>query len=151
FGPRDFAQQLADEIELRLEPLGMKVELVTRYPTGEFGLQLPADTVVSPAVSLAAGKLAGRKPPFELLPPRLTQWQQLSSRYSSGRLRMAGAAAAVLLLLCAGVFLVQQWQLMRLRSQWFGMTRKTAELEKLTDQIHQYRPWFDESLRALTI
>src|SRR5262249_12313960 len=104
FGPRDLGQQLADEMELRLEPLGLKVELVSRYNPDEFGLQLPADSAVSPALSLAAARLAGRKAPFDLLPPRVRPWQQLAARYSSGRLRMASAGAAAALLIIAGAF-----------------------------------------------
>src|SRR2546426_6022394 len=64
FGPAPLAQQLADEMELRLEPMRLKVEMVTRYSPDEFGLQLPPSSVVSPALSLAAGYLAGRKAPF---------------------------------------------------------------------------------------
>src|SRR5262249_3311163 len=86
FGPRDLGQQLADEMELRLDALGLKVELVTRYAVGEFGLQLPQDVIVSPALSLAAAFLAGRGANFEFLPPRVTAWQQMATRYSSGKL-----------------------------------------------------------------
>jgi hypothetical protein len=151
FGPRDLSQQLADELELRLEPMGLKVELATRYSADEFGLQLPADTAVSAPLSLAAGLLAGRKPPFELLPPRVTAWQQMVTRYSSGKLRMAGAAAAALFVILASAFGYQQWQLASLRSQWLAMSPKVKELEGVTQQIRQYRPWFDNSMRALTI
>jgi hypothetical protein len=151
FGPPDLSQQLADEMELRLEPMGLKVELVTRYSANEFGLQLPADAAVSPALSLAAGRLAGRRTLFEFLPPRVTPWQQVAARYSSGKLRTAGAAAAAVLLVVGGLFLVQQWQLMRLQSQWSGITVRVKELEKVTQEIHQFRPWFDDSVRALTI
>ena len=31
------------------------------------------------------------------------------------------------------------------------MVAKVKDLENVTQQIHQYRPWFDESLRCLTI
>jgi hypothetical protein len=151
FGPRDLAQQLADEIELRLEPMGLKVETVSRYASDEFGLQLPPETQVSPAASLAACHLAGRRAPFELLPPRVTPWQQMVTRYSTGKFRMAGAAGSALLLIVAGAFLYQQWDLMRYRSRWKGMETRVKELENVTQQIHQYRPWFDESLRCLTI
>ena len=94
---------------------------------------------------LAAGAL------FEFLPPRVTAWQQATARYSSAKLRTAAAAAAVVLLLVGGLFLFQQWQLMRLRSQWKAMAPKVKELEKITQEIHQFRPWFDDSVRALTI
>jgi len=151
FGPRDLAQQLADEMELRFESMGLKVEVLTRYAANEFGVQLPVDTAVSPALSLAAARLVGRCSPFEFLPPRVTAWQQVAARYSSGRLRTVGAAAAVVLLLVGGLFGLQQWQLVRLRAQWGQMAPKVHELETVTQEIHQFRPWFDESFRALTI
>jgi hypothetical protein len=151
FGPRDLSQQLADEMELRLEPLGLKVELVSRYADNEFGLRLPADAAVSPALSLAAERLAGREALFEFLLPRVTAWQRVTARYSSGKLRTAGAAAAVVVVVVAGLFLVQQWQLMRLQSQWAAIAPKVKELEKITQDIHQFRPWFDDSVRVLSI
>jgi hypothetical protein len=55
FGPRDLAQQLADEIELRLEPMRLKVELVTKYAADEFGVHLPPEAAVSAAFSLRNG------------------------------------------------------------------------------------------------
>jgi hypothetical protein len=151
FGPRDLAQQLSDELELRLEHMGLKVEIVSRYAPGEFGLQLPLESAVSPALSLAASRLAGRKPPFEMLPPRVTAWQQLADRYSSGKLRMAGATGAAVALLVILAFVVQQIQLISLRSQWAGMAPKVKELQALQDQIRKYRPWYDETFRGLTL
>lgn len=151
FGPRDLAQQLADEMELRFEPAGLKVELVSKYAADEFGLQLPADAAVSSAFSLAAAFLAGRQSAFEFLPPKITPLQQLANRYASGRLRMAGAAAAALFLIFAALFGWQQWQLDKLRDQWDGMSPKVAELQKLQDQIRQFGPWFDDSIRGLSI
>src|SRR5258707_282706 len=122
FGPRDLAQQLADEMELRLEPSGLKVELVARYGGDEFGVEIPPDATISPAFSLAALQLAGPRAPFEFLPPRVTPLQQIARRYSSGKLRTAGAAAAAVVVIAGGLFLFQQWQLVRLRSQWTQIT-----------------------------
>src|SRR5689334_18500844 len=151
FGPRDLAQQLADEMELRFEPSGLKVELVARYAADEFGFHLPAEATVSPAFSLGAGLLAGRPTLFEFLPPKITPLQQLAKRYASGRLRMVGAAATVLLLLIIGLFGWQQWQLNHLRDEWRGMSGKVTELKNLQDQVRQFRPWFDEPIRGLSI
>ena len=151
FGPRDLAQQLADEMELRLEPLGLKVESVMRYGDHELGIQLPPDATVSAALSLAAARLAERRVTFEFLPPRVTAWQQLAARYSSGKLRMAGAAAAGVGLIVGAAFGFQQWQLVRLQSQWRGMASKVKALEMVQQQIRQYRPWYDENVRGLTI
>src|SRR5260370_274401 len=127
-------------MELRLEPLGLKVELVARYADHEFGAELPRDAVVSPALSLAAARLTGRPRVFEFLPPRVTAWQQIATRYSSGKLRLAGAAAAGVVLLAGAAFGFQQWQLVSLQSEWRKMSPKVSKLESVQQQIHQYRP-----------
>jgi hypothetical protein len=151
FGPRDLAQQLADEMELRLEAMGVKIEVVTRYAPAEFGLQLPSETPVSAALSLAAEKLAGRDTPLEFLPPRVTAWQQVTRRYSSGRLRWTAAAAGSVGVLVAGAFLYQQWQISRLSAQWTAMRLKVEDIKKVRQQTRQFTPWYDDSIRGLTI
>ena len=151
FGPRDLAQQLVDEMELRLDSTGLKVEPVTRYAANEFGVQLPLDAPVSPALSLAAGRLAARRASFEFLLPRITPWRQIATRYSSGPLRTALSAAAAVAVITGGLFFFQQCQLWRLQAQWAKMQSNVRQLESLQDQIRQYRPWYDESVRGLTI
>jgi hypothetical protein len=151
FGPHDLAQQLADEMELRFEPAGLGVELVTKYSPDEFGVQLPPDAPVSPAFSLAARLLAGQAPAFEFLPPKPTALQQIITKYSSGRLRSAGATAAGIIAIVGGLFLFQEIQLLWLHSQWAGMSAKVGELDGIQRQIQKYRPWFDESCRSLGI
>jgi hypothetical protein len=151
FGPRDLAQQLADEMELRLDAAGLKVEPVGGYAAGEFGIQLPLSASVSPAFSLAANHLAGRRPVFEFLLPKVTPFQQVAARYSSGKLRTAISAAAAAALAAGGLFFFQQCQLWRLESQWAKMQPTVRQLEGLQDQIRQYRPWFDETVRGLTL
>jgi hypothetical protein len=151
FGPRDLAQQLVDEMELRLDSAGLKVESVTRYAAAEFGVQLPPEAPVSPAFSLAAGWLAGRRALFEFLLPKVTPLQQLAARYSSGRLRTVISAAAAVALVAGGVFFVQQCQLWRLESQWAKIEPTKLQLDGMQDKIRQYRPWYDDSVRGLTI
>ena len=151
FGPRDLAQQLVDEMELRLDATGLKIESVARYAASEFGIQLPPDAPVSPAFSLAAGRLAGRRALFEFLLPKVTPLQQLAARYSSGRLRTVISAATAVALVAAGLFFFQQCQLWRLESQWAKIQPTVRQLEGVQDQIRQYRPWYDESVRGLTI
>jgi hypothetical protein len=151
FGPRDLAQQLLDEVELRLESLGLKAEIVTRYGPNEFGAHLPSDVPVSPAFSLAAEKLAGRPIPFEFLPPRVTPWQRLSARYASGKLRTILTAAGAVGLIVGSAFFYQQLQLWHLEAQTHRDAAKVKELTQIQSQISQYRPWFDETVRGLTI
>ena len=151
FGPRDLAQPLADEMELRFEPMGLKVEVVAAYAPNEFGVTLPPDAALSAAFSLAARWLTGQAPEFEFLPPKPTAWQQLNKKYSSGKLRSVGALAAGVVLLIGGFFAYQQFQLASLRSQWSKMSAEVRELENFQAQIRQYRPWFDDSYRSLSI
>jgi hypothetical protein len=151
FGPRELAQQLADEMELRFEPMGLQVEVVSAYAPDEFGVQLPPEAPVSVPFSLAAHLLVDQLPAFEFLPPKPTLIEQFATKYSSGRLRTIGAVAAGILALVGVLFFIQQIQLWRLRSQWSGMSAKVRELEAVQDQIRQYRPWFNDSFRDMAI
>lgn len=151
FGPRELAQQLATELQQRLAVMQLAVEVVTHYDAQEFGLQLPANAPVSAAFSLAAEKLAGRVTGFEFLPPKVSQWQQMMARYGTGKLRKAGAIAAGVVALVVGAFLVQQVFLWQLQSRWDGMKARVKELEVTQAKIKQYRPWYDESARSLSI
>ena len=129
FGPRELAQQLADEMELRFEPMGLNIEIAAAYSPDEFGVQLPPEASVSPAFSLAARLLAGQTPVFEFLPPKPTLIEQFAAKYSSGRLRTIGAMAAGIVAMVGGLFLFQEFELILLRSRWSAMSAKVGELQ----------------------
>ncbi len=151
FGEREQARKLVEELRPRFEPAGLHLEPVSVYPANEFGRTIPPDTMVSPAFSLAARQLAGLKNEFEFLPQKISAWQQINSKYASGKLRSAGTVAAVLVVLTVGLFAFQEWQLARLRSRWAGMSAKVNDLHGIQDQIQKYRPWYDDSFRYLGI
>jgi hypothetical protein len=151
FGPRDLAQQLADEMELRFEPMGLTVEVVSACKPDEFGVQLPPEAPVSAAFSLAGRLLVEQPPAFDFLPPKPTVLEQFAAKYSSGRLRTTGAIAAGVLVIVGGLFFVQQIQLWRLHSQWSAMEVKVAELQGVQDRIRQFQPWYDGTFRDLAI
>ncbi|NOS69060.1 MAG: hypothetical protein HOP33_03935 [Verrucomicrobia bacterium] len=151
FGSRDLAQQLADEIQLRFEAMDIEAEVFSKFNAGEFGVGIPAEAPVTTAFAIAARVLSGQGTRFEFLPPRVSAFQELTAKYATGKLRKAGAVAAGILLLVMGVFLIQQIQLWRLRSQWSDMKSKVGELDQMQANIRQYRPWFDESHRTLSI
>ena len=151
FGHGTLPEQLAADLQSRMQLLGIAVELVRNYNAADFGLTVPPDTTVSAAFSLAARRLAGQPSEYEFLPPKTSQWRQLTSRYSSRKLVYAGVVAGSLALLIGLAFLVQQWQLSRLRSRWESLAPRVAELENLQQQIRKFRPWFDDSLRSLSI
>lgn len=151
FGPRDLAQQLADELELRLEQLSLKVDVVKSYSPGEFGVQIPENAAVSPAFSFAAAFLAGDNAALEFLPPKIPAWQQFTSKYGKGKTRQAMAAAAAVLVILTGLFLFQQVQLMHWKSRWKAISAQVTELKGIQDKVQQYRPWYDRSFRGLDI
>ena len=151
FGLRELAQPLADELELRFEPVGIKVELVSAYAPDEFGLTLPVENSLSAAFSLAARFLVEQKPAFEFLPPKPNIIEQFVSKYSSGRLRTTGAVAAGIAAIIIGIFLFQQIQLWRLRSQWSHIAVKVGQLQAIQDNIRQYRSWYDGTFPNLAV
>ena len=151
FGQRELATQLADELELRFEPQGFSVEVVTAYAPDEFGVTLPPGASLSAAFSLAARSLMPQKPAFEFLPPKPTLLEQFARRYSSGRLRTVGLGAAAVLFLILALFLFQQFQLWRLNSQWKKIAVRVGELQKIQNNIVTYRPWYDDTFHNLSI
>jgi hypothetical protein len=151
FGPRELARQLADALEPRFAPLGLRIEVVAGYALDEFGGQLPVETSLSAAFSLAARVLTGQKPAFEFLPPKPNLIEQFAAKYSSGRLRTTGAVAAGVTAILLALFLFQQIQLWHYRSQWARMAVKVGELQTIQDNLRQYRSWYDGSFRNLAI
>ena len=104
FGPVALARRLADELELRFEPLGFRVEVVTGYAPGELGLILPPEASPTAAFSLAARCLAEQKPPFEFLPPKPNFLEVFAAKYASGRLRSVGLTVGAVLFLVIALF-----------------------------------------------
>lgn len=151
FGRGELTRRFVNDIRPRLELLGLKIELVERYPHDAFAKRLPPEAEVSPALSVAAGYLSGITSPLEFLPPKVKPWQQLTTRFSSKKLVWAGAAAGAVALLVGGAFLFQQWQLSRLQTKWAALAPRVTELEGMQQQIKKFRPWFDDSFRSLSI
>jgi len=151
FGPQDLARELVEELRPRVEAMEAKVELVSSYSAQEFGLPVPGGAAVTAALSMAARFLVGRAPVFEFLPPKITKWQQLTNRYSSGKLVWAGVSVGTVAFLVAAAFIVQQWQISSLQSKWKAMASEVGSLDDAQQQIRRFRPWFDHSLRSLAI
>ncbi len=151
FGPQHLARQLADEMELRFESMGLEVEVVAAYGPADFGGLVATEATVSAAFSLAARLLAEQPTVFEFQPPRVRAWQQMANRYASRRLRTALTAAGAVGLLAGGIFFYQQWQLWGLETQWGKLAPRYKELQDLKGMIAQYRPWDDERVTGLTI
>lgn len=151
FGEGEMVHRFGQDITPRLEAMGLQAEIVKSYGPNEFRSQPPPNTPVSPAFSIAARYVTGEKTEFEFLPPKVSAFQQLTSRFSSKKLVWVGATAGAAVLLIGGAVAVQAWQLARLRSQWSTIEPKVHELDDMQTQIRRFRPWFDDSFPSLTI
>lgn len=151
FGIGMAARQFVDQLTPRAKALGMTVEVVERYAENEFARKLPQHVEVSPAFSLAARYVANEPALFEFLPPRVSRWQQATTRLSARKLGWIGGAAAATAVLIGGAFLFQQWQLSRLGTRWTRLAPEVKDLEQIQQQIRKYRPWYDESFASLSI
>jgi hypothetical protein len=73
------------------------------------------------------------------------------SRYGTGKLRKLSLAAGSVVALVLIAFLIQQFMLWRLESRWAAIKTEVGKLEVVQDKIKQFRPWYDESARTLSI
>jgi hypothetical protein len=100
---------------------------------------------------VAARVLAGRPATLEFLPPKPSVFRQFLARHAQGPRRtvwtVAGAVTSVVVL----AFLVQQVQLSLQESRWAALSGKVRELERIQQDLRQFRPWTPESARGLAI
>jgi hypothetical protein len=88
---------------------------------------------------------------LEFLPPRPSRWAVLMERYSSKRLATAGFAVAGLAAIAVIAFAWQEFRRWSLRSEWAGMQAQVTALDAVQGRIREFRPWYDTSLRSLSI
>jgi hypothetical protein len=151
FGEADVTEALLPELEDSLKPIGLTVERGSLPQVAGLGA-LSADQAASPlAVALATRGLAGKASVFEFLPPKVSPWTQVTSRFSSARVLWTSATASGVALLIGGAFLWQYAQLASLQARWRLVGPRVREIEGLQQQIRRFRPWFDESPRSLAM
>jgi hypothetical protein len=150
FGRNETAVELVEGLQARAASMGLKMEHARDHAAEEYGIKIPSGTPISAALSVAVRRLAGERG-MEFLPPKISQWKQLSQRYSSGKLAYAGMGAGAVALIVVMMFLVQQIILWHWQSKWNGMEKRVTELTTVRDELRQYRPWYDESVRSLGI
>ena len=151
FGEGDLAEELYEQIRPRAEALGMRAQLVKEFAPLEFGVTLPAKTAASGALALAVRHLTGKPTGFEFLPPRVSKWKQFTEQHASKKLVYAAAILIFAAVVVAGMFGWQQWQLAKLNSQWDTMKVRVTQIDDMQGKIRKFRPWYDESFRALSI
>jgi hypothetical protein len=103
------------------------------------------------ALCLGTRILAGEPPRFEFLPPKLSPWAQVTSRFSSAKIVYTGAAAGLIVLLVIGAFGYQQWQLSSLDAKYKAIHSRVDEVDKMQQQTRKFRSWYDETVKSLRI
>src|SRR6185295_4190077 len=90
-------------------------------------------------------------PALEFLPPRPSQFALLMARYNSKRLATVGFAVGGAAVVALGLFAWQEYERWSLRSQWDAIAVDVKALDAVQARIDEFRPWYDESFRNLTI
>jgi len=146
FGPQALAEPLAGELSSRWAASGFRIKVGSPEVPG-----LPSQPAPGPSAVVAARVLAGRPAALEFLPPRPSVFRQFLARHAQGPRRtvwtVAGAVTAVVLL----AFLIQQVQLWLLESRWAALSGKVRELERIQQDLRQFRPWTPGAARGLAI
>jgi PAS domain-containing protein len=141
-GDETMCRQLAEKLTGWAKDEGLTV---TRSATSQ---QPVSDQM---AEQVAARWLASDGPEFEFLPPHPGRWAMIVARYNSKRLATVGFALGGVAVLALGFFAWQEYRRWSLRSEWDAMAVDVKALDVVQDRIREFRPWYDESFRNLTI
>jgi hypothetical protein len=141
-GDSAMARQLAESLSDWAKAAGLKI---TRGDLPEKSL------ATETTEKLAAHWLNVGGVEWEFLPPRPSRWSLMMARYSSKRLATAGFAVAALALLAAIAFGWQETRRWMLRSEWAGMQTQVTALDAVQAKIREFRPFYDTSLRSLSV
>jgi hypothetical protein len=77
--------------------------------------------------------------------------QQFLARHAQGQRRTVWTVAGGVGTLVGLFFLIQQIQLSLLESRWAGLSGKVRELDRIQQDLRQFRPWTPQSARGLAI
>ncbi len=150
-GPTPLAKAFAEALQPRLESLGATAELVSDLQPGSLPFRLPPQAPATPALAVAVLAAGGLPPHLDFLPPRVSAWREMAHRYSSRKLAWAGGAGGVLVALILILLLTQQFFLWRWQSRWDGIKAKVGQIEVMQREVRRYDPWFDGSVRSLSV
>ena len=141
-GDTKMAQQLAEILGDWARESGLTIE-VGSTPARTIGEEI--------AEQLAMRVLKEGVPALEFLPPRPSRWALMMARYNSKRLASTGFAAAAVAVVALLAFGWQEYRRWSLRTEWESMAVRVTELDGVLGRIREFRPWYDESFRNLTI
>ena len=150
-GGAEKGQKLTRELRAKAESWGLNVEWSPGMRGSQLDLAVPPTESFGIAASLAARVLAQGNIGSNFLPPRTSPWQEFIKKHSAKKLALLGAAAAFIAGGIGIAFAIQHFQLSTLSKKWSKLGPRVQQIEDLQSKIRQYRPWFDENYRSLTI
>lgn len=150
-GPSDLARSFAAALRDRAGTLGLRVDCIHELRTDGLPFRTPTRPPATPALATALLAAAGATPTLDFLPPRVSAWQQFAARHASRHVAMATAAGGGVLALAILLFLGQQFLLWRWQSRWESMRTTVTQLEGMQREVRRFEPWFDPSVRSLSI
>lgn len=146
YGPASQSEPLAEQLQARLAISGFKIRAHAPEVPG-----LPRQPAPTISAIIAARVLACGVASLEFLPPKPSVLQQFLVRHAQGPRRTVWTVTAAVTALVVLAFLVQQVQLTLLESRWARLSGKVRELERIQQDLRQYRPWTPASARGLAI
>jgi len=151
FGPSDQARAFASALASRSQVLGLHVELAPDLRREGLPFRLPTHPPASSALAVAVLSAAEIPSTLSFLPPRVSAWQQFAHKHSSRKVAWAAAAAGAAVAVAALCFFGQQLILWRWQSRWDAMKNRVTQLEGMQREVRRYEPWFDPSVRSLSV
>lgn len=152
FGNEQTTRPFITEIAPRLTAMGLRIEPMDRPADVVFESAPAPEWAASPVLALAAAYVQSGDVGPDFLPPKVTPWKQfVATKLTTQKLAYAGGAASFVVVCVGGLFGWQQFQIMRLNSQWNPIAGRVAQLTQDQENIAKYQPWFDSSCRTLVI
>ena len=128
FGNEQLTRPFITEITPRLTAMGLRIEPMVRPPNVVFENAPSPEVAASPVLALAAAYVTSSDVGADFLPPKVTPWKQfVTTKLSTQKLAYAGGAGAFVAACVAGIFGWQQFQIVRLHSQWDPISARVSE------------------------
>jgi hypothetical protein len=148
----ELAKQFMADISPRLQAMNLRMESMDRASGAEFSTLLPAVVALSPALAVAANYVRGVQAGPELLPPKVSQFQQfVATRIASKRFGWVAVGVGAAVVVVGGIFGYQQYQLNSWTDKKASVYKQGVDVRAAQAQIRLFGPWFDDSKRTLTI
>ncbi len=148
-GPREWADAFIQAAGPAASLMNMRLE--TAAPISPKPINVNGDAYwVGPIYHTANQFYLNQKSQVEFLPPRVNRFKQWASKISSRGSLVAGASATAVMVVVCAAFVYQYYTWSSLNSRWQSIRDQVDEVSVIQDNVRLFRPWFDESLPALS-